>query len=123
MQNSAGEEITTISHFLGEATNNQAEYIALIFGLKKALELSAIEIEIRLDSKLVVEQVSGRWKIKDLELKKLAEKVHVLLAQFQKWGIRHIPRAQNSRADALANAALDTRGFHKKLFFGNRRFR
>ena len=110
-------ELAAISQFLGKTTNNQAEYLAVILGLKKALEFSPNEIQIFLDSKLVVEQLAGRWKIKDLELKKLAEKAHALLAKFPKWRIAHIPRAQNKRADSLANQTLDIRGFKKSPVF------
>ncbi|MFH1546079.1 MAG: ribonuclease HI family protein [Patescibacteria group bacterium] len=124
IQNLKKEEVAVISQFLGKATNNQAEYAAVILGLKKALEFSPTEIQIFLDSKLVVEQLAGRWKIKDLELKKLAEKAHALLAQFQKWEIAHIPRAQNKKADSLANQVLDSHGFKKSSFcFSGSRFR
>jgi len=113
LKNSKNETLATISNFLGTATNNQAEYAGVILGVKKALELSATELDIYLDSKLIVEQVSGRWKIKDLELKKLAEKVHAGLEQLGKWQIHHIPREKNREADLLANQALDKRGFIK----------
>jgi len=115
LQNLQKDEVATISQFLGEATNNQAEYAALILGLKKALEIKADEVEMFLDSKLVVEQISGRWKIKDLEMRKFAEKVHVLLQKFQGWKIEHIPREKNHEADALVNQVLDCRGFRKKV--------
>ena len=71
LRNLKKEEVAAISKFLGKATNNQAEYAAVILGLEKALEFNSTEIEIFLDSKLVVEQLAGRWKIKDLKLKKL----------------------------------------------------
>ena len=109
--------MATISKFLGKATNNQAEYAAVILGLKKALEFNSTEIQIFLDSKLVVEQISGRWKIKDWQLKKLAEKARALLAKFQKWEITHIPRAQNKKADSLANQVLNAHGFKKQPVF------
>ncbi len=117
LRNLKKEEVAAISKFLGKATNNQAEYAAVILGLEKALEFNSTEIEIFLDSKLVVEQLAGRWKIKDLKLKKLAEKAHTLLAKFQKWEIAHIPRAQNKKADSLANQALDACGFKKQPVF------
>lgn len=124
IQNLKKEEVAAISQFLGKATNNQAEYAAVILGLKKALEFNPTEIQIFLDSKLVAEQLAGRWKIKDLELKKFAEKAHALLAQFQKWEIAYIPRAQNKKADSLANQALDSHGFKKSSFcFSGSRFR
>ncbi|MFH1375364.1 MAG: ribonuclease HI family protein [Patescibacteria group bacterium] len=112
--NEKGEELGEISKFLGTATNNQAEYAAVVFGLEKALKLKATEVEIFLDSKLIVEQVSGRWKIKEVQLKKAVEKVHALLQKFSDWKIQHVPREKNSKADALANRVLDLRGFKKK---------
>jgi len=120
LQNSVGETVGSFSQFLGDATNNQAEYFAALLGVQKAVELGATEIEILLDSKLVVEQVAGRWKIKDLELKKIAEKIHAVLGKFKNWEISHIPREKNQEADALVNQVLDSRGFKKTLFRGFR---
>ncbi|MCF7836147.1 ribonuclease HI family protein [Candidatus Gracilibacteria bacterium] len=120
LRNSTGETVGSFSQFLGDATNNQAEYFAALLGIQKAAELGAVEVEILLDSKLVVEQVAGRWKIKDLELKKLAEKIHAILPKFQSWKISHIPREKNREADALVNQVLDARGFKKTLFHGFR---
>ncbi|MFH0776639.1 MAG: ribonuclease HI family protein [Patescibacteria group bacterium] len=110
-------KLAAVAKFLGNATNNQAEYAAVILGLQKVLEFQPTELEILLDSKLLVEQIAGRWKIKDLELRKLAEKVHVGLAQISKWQISHIPRAKNHLADQLVNQTLDQRGFRKSTFF------
>lgn len=106
--------LAEISEFIGEKTNNQAEYLALLAGIKKALELGADAVELFLDSKLVVEQIAGRWKIKDLEMRKLAEKVHAVLEKFSSWEIAHVPREKNRLADQLANRAMDARGFTKK---------
>lgn len=117
IQNSAGATLATVAKFLGTATNNQAEYAAVILGIQKALEFKPDELEIFLDSKLAVEQISGRWKIKDLELKKLVEKAHVGLAKIPKWKIDHIVRAKNKTADQLVNQVLDSRGFRKSAFF------
>lgn len=117
IQNSAGETLARVAQFLGDATNNQAEYAAVILGIRKALEFQPTDIEIFLDSKLAVEQISGRWKIKDLNLKKLAEKAHVGLAQIPKWKIAHVARAKNCEADRLVNQTLDARGFKKSAFF------
>lgn len=117
IKNSDKETVATIAKFLGDATNNQAEYMAVILGIQKALEFHPAEIEIFVDSKLAVEQISGRWKIKDLKLKKLAEKVHVGLSQIPKWKIAHIAREKNHEADQLVNQVLDARGFKKSAFF------
>jgi ribonuclease HI len=117
IQNAAGETLTTIAKFLGETTNNQAEYAGVILGIQKALEFQPTEIQIFLDSKLAVEQISGRWKIKDLNMKKLVEKAHAGLVQIPKWEISHIARAKNREADQLVNDVLDQRGFKKSAFF------
>ncbi|WP_243653560.1 bifunctional RNase H/acid phosphatase [Pseudonocardia endophytica] len=92
---------------IGTATNNVAEYRGLIAGLEAAGELDATEVDVRMDSKLVVEQMSGRWKVKHPSLQPLAEQARELVAEFDDVGFAWIPRAENSRADALANKAMD----------------
>ena len=117
LKNDEGKIIAEVSRFIEKATNNQAEYAAVIFGCEKALELGASELKIFLDSKLVVEQVSGRWKIKNTDLKKATEKIHSLFQGLSRWDIQHIPREKNHEADRLVNAVLDARGFKKSKFF------
>lgn len=104
-----GELLVEISEFIGIATNNVAEYRALLAGMTAALELDPhAEIEVRMDSKLVIEQMAGRWKIKHPDMQALAIKVHQLLSgRPVRW--TWIPREQNGRADALANQAMDQR--------------
>ncbi len=92
---------------LGSTTNNVAEYAGLIAGLEAAAELGAARVEVRMDSKLVVEQMSGRWQIKHPGLRPLAAKAAQLLRRFQGVTFEWIPRAQNTKADALANRAMD----------------
>lgn len=92
---------------LGTATNNVAEYNGLIAGLSAALELGATEVEVRMDSKLVVEQMCGRWKVKHPAMAPLAQRARELAADFDRVDYEWIPRARNSRADALANKAMD----------------
>ncbi len=93
---------------IGVATNNVAEYRGLIAGLEAALEVDrGAEVEVRMDSKLVVEQMSGRWKIKHSDMRVLASEAANLVAQFPRVSFTWVPRAQNSAADALANAAMD----------------
>ncbi len=111
--------VASLKSDLGRATNNQAEYAAVILGLEKALESGATEIQIKLDSKLVVEQLAGRWKIKDLVMRKYVEKAHVSLAKLKSWSIQHIPREQNTEADALVNAVLDVKCGPKKVWRGS----
>ncbi|AIJ21149.1 bifunctional RNase H/acid phosphatase [Amycolatopsis methanolica] len=93
---------------LGVATNNFAEYSGLIAGLRAAAEAGATEVDVRMDSKLVVEQMSGRWKIKHEALKPLAEQARQLAAGFAAVRYEWIPRAENAHADRLANEAMDT---------------
>ena len=92
---------------LGVTTNNVAEYTGLIEGLKAALELGATEVAVRMDSKLVVEQMSGRWQIKNAGLRPLAAEAAQLVARIGKVTFEWIPRERNKAADALANRAMD----------------
>jgi probable phosphoglycerate mutase len=92
---------------LGVVTNNVAEYNGLIAGLAAAAELGASTVDVRMDSKLVVEQMSGRWKIKHPDMQPLAERAKELAAGFSRVKYEWIPRAQNSHADRLANEAMD----------------
>ncbi|GAB4587732.1 hypothetical protein Ntsu_55640 [Nocardia sp. IFM 10818] len=93
--------------FLGVTTNNVAEYRGLIAGLEAAAELGAREVSVRMDSKLVVEQMSGRWKIKHEAMIPLAERARQLVAGFDRVTYAWIPRKENSHADRLANEAMD----------------
>ncbi|NYH79866.1 putative phosphoglycerate mutase [Actinopolyspora biskrensis] len=102
-----GRVLAERSGGLGRATNNFAEYRGLIAGLRAARELGASEAEIRLDSKLVVEQMSGRWKIKHPDLQPLAREATQLLFGFVSANFRWIAREYNKHADRLANEAMD----------------
>ncbi|WP_017973931.1 bifunctional RNase H/acid phosphatase [Actinopolyspora halophila] len=102
-----GQVLTERSGGLGRATNNFAEYRGLIAGLQAARELGATEAEIRLDSKLVVEQMSGRWKIKHPDLQPLAREATQLVFGFASANFRWIAREYNKHADRLANEAMD----------------
>jgi broad specificity phosphatase PhoE/ribonuclease HI len=92
---------------LGVTTNNVAEYTGLIEGLSAALELKATEVDVRMDSKLVIEQMSGRWQIKNAGLRPLAAAAAELVARFDRVSFEWIPRERNKAADALANRAMD----------------
>lgn len=92
---------------LGVTTNNVAEYRGLIAGLAAAAELGARVVSVRMDSKLVVEQMSGRWKVKHAAMIPLAEQARALVAGFDRVSFQWIPRAENSHADRLANEAMD----------------
>ncbi|HTR69551.1 MAG TPA: bifunctional RNase H/acid phosphatase [Mycobacteriales bacterium] len=92
---------------IGVASNNVAEYRGLIAGLEVALDLGASRVDVRMDSKLVVEQMSGRWKVKHPDMRVLASEAMALVRRFDSVGFAHIPRAQNAHADRLANEAMD----------------
>jgi probable phosphoglycerate mutase len=102
-----GAVLAERSQFLGVTTNNVAEYEGLIAGLAAAAELGARVVEVRMDSKLVVEQMSGRWQIKHAGLRPLATRAAELVRGFDSVSFGWIPRAQNSAADRLANQAMD----------------
>ncbi|MGS2809841.1 bifunctional RNase H/acid phosphatase [Nocardia sp. MW-W600-9] len=93
--------------YVGVTTNNVAEYRGLIAGLAAAAELGARVVTVRMDSKLVVEQMSGRWKVKHPSMIPLAEQARGLVAGFERVSFTWIPRAENSHADRLANEAMD----------------
>jgi ribonuclease HI len=98
----------SISDYLGVQTNNVAEYTAVVRAIGLALELGARRLELLLDSKLIVEQLAGRWRVKDTKLRPLwAEALRGLRALPDGWVAAHVPRAQNSAADALCNEAID----------------
>lgn len=101
------QELIARSLYLGTSTNNVAEYKALVLGLETAIQLGCSRLAIFMDSQLIVRQVQGRYKVKNANLKPLFDKVKGLLANINKWSIDHIPRAQNKRADELANRGID----------------
>lgn len=104
--NADGDVLEEIAERIGVATNNVAEYRALLRGVAAARELGADELEIIGDSELVARQLTGAYRVKHAALKPLHEGVLRALNGLR-WTIRTVPRAQNSRADALVNAALD----------------
>ena len=99
--------VAEISEGIGETTNNVAEYRALIAGLERALELDADDLEIRLDSLLLVKQIDGEYRVKAPGLKPLHARVMQLIGELGATSVVHVPREENTVADALANAALD----------------
>ena len=110
----AGRELGHFSTYLGRATNNQAEYQALILGLGRvqklvgdAHRLGEVIVTVLMDSELIVRQLTGEYRVKNRELKPLHAKVEELVAKFGRVTFRHIPREQNSRADKLVNRTLD----------------
>ncbi|MDP2919166.1 MAG: ribonuclease HI family protein [Dehalococcoidia bacterium] len=106
LKNTRGQTVATISEAIGKATNNEAEYRAVISALEKALALGAKQIELRSDSELVVNQLKGSYKVKSTALRTFYLQAASLLNRFEKVYIVSIPREQNTVADKLANAAL-----------------
>jgi ribonuclease HI len=102
-----GEVLDEIAERIGPATNNVAEYRAVLRGLERAAALGAGEVEIIGDSELVARQLGGAYKVKHPGIKPLYEQAIAALGGFERWRIRTVPRAQNARADALVNEALD----------------
>lgn len=101
------KQLAEISEFLGVATNNQAEYKALIAAFRKAADLGAKELDCYLDSELVVKQLKGEYRVKDKDLAKLFLDIHNLSLSFKKISYTHVPRERNKEADLLANEAMD----------------
>nr|WP_279581575.1 reverse transcriptase-like protein [Fodinicola feengrottensis] len=110
-----GDLLAERAEGVGFATNNVAEYSGLVAGLTAARDLGARRVAVRMDSKLVVEQMSGRWKIKHPDMVPLAAKAKEVARAFDKVTYEWIPRAQNSAADALANSAMDGIPVHRDL--------
>jgi len=93
--------------FLGQATNNVAEYRALLAGLEKAVQLGAADVEIRSDSELLVRQMNGQYRVRNKGLLPLFEQAYTLTGKFKRCLIKHVPREQNKQADHMANQALN----------------
>jgi len=99
--------VAEIAEGIGIATNNVAEYTAAIRGLERARDLGATEVHLRSDSKLLIEQLAGRWKIKNKNLIVLHRKVRALVEGFERVTFEHVPRERNVEADHLANVGVD----------------
>jgi ribonuclease HI len=107
-----GKELKKVKKFLGIQTNNWAEYEALILGLETAKKLlgektKSTEVEIKMDSELIVKQLNGQYRVKEPSLFQQFVKVNNLKINFPNISFNHIPRAQNKEADKLANQAMD----------------
>lgn len=115
LEDSDGNVLGEIARGIGETTNNVAEYTALIEGLELALDKGVTEIDVRLDSKLVVEQVKGQWKIKNDALRRLAVRAQSLFRRFEKRSLTHVRREDNAAADRLANQGMDAAALDGEL--------
>ena len=109
IEDERGKILKEYSHYLGEATNNQAEYEAVIFALQKAKQLKIKKLEIRTDSELIGKQLLGEYKIKDSDLQPLFIKAWNLRLDYEKVSIKIISREQNKKADKLVNQELDAK--------------
>jgi ribonuclease HI len=102
-----GDVLDEAAERIGVATNNVAEYRALLLGLERARALGATDVEVINDSELVARQIGGAYKVKHAGLRPLYDQAMTALRGFERWSVRSVPRAQNARADGLVNAALD----------------
>jgi ribonuclease HI len=102
-----GNVLDEATRFLGEATNNVAEYHGVLLGLERARALGADEVEVVGDSELVAKQIGGSYKVKHPSMKPLYAQAMAALRGFERWSMRTVPRERNAEADALVNQALD----------------
>jgi ribonuclease HI len=107
LMTAAGDVVEDLADYIGTATNNVAEYQALIAGLEIALDRGVERLDVFLDSELVVRQVNGQYKVKDAGLKPLHQQACLLLSKFHEVDVKHVRREQNAAADALVNQAID----------------
>ena len=107
VRNGDGAVVEQVGETIGQATNNVAEYRALLRGIELAAAHGADEVELIGDSELIVRQIEGRYKVKHADMKELHAQAKTMLAGFERWSIRHVKRAQNADADNLVNEALD----------------
>ena len=107
--NKAGKEIDTYYKYIGTATNNVAEYCGLLAGLHRARELNIKELKVFGDSNLIIQQVTGKWKVKNDTLRAIYNQIKEVEPFFTVISYQHVYRKDNKRADQLANIALDTR--------------
>lgn len=104
-----GKIVFEISEYIGTATNNQAEYKAVVAAIKKAHDLKAEELDFYLDSELVVKQLNREYRVKNADLAPLFVQIYNVIMKFKKVTFRHVPREMNQEADKLVNKALDER--------------
>jgi len=102
-----GEIVEELSRYLGETTNNVAEYQALLLGLERALQLRAVALRAHLDSQLVVRQLQGSYRVRQPHLRPLYQRALEMLRRFEQAELVHVPREENLAADRLANRAID----------------
>jgi len=104
------KKVKEVFKYIGEATNNVAEYTALVSGLEEVLILKATDLTIYMDSELLVKQLNGEYKVKDINMKAFFDKSLDLLKNFNSFEVKHIERAKNKEADKLVNKAINLAG-------------
>ncbi len=109
IQTPDGKILYQFYQYIGIQTNNYAEYLALKTGLQKMLDYNPQEVEIRLDSELVVKQIQGEYKTKNAQLREIQQEILEMLKKIPRWNIVHVPREANKLADKLANQAINTK--------------
>jgi ribonuclease HI len=102
-----GETVAEIARFLGERTNNFAEWTAVELALREARERGARIVDLRTDSELVARQIAGRYRVRHPDLKPIHARVMALLAELEGYTVGHVPRERNAAADRLSNVAID----------------
>ena len=105
-----GSLVSELAVFLGERTNNYAEWTAVALALEEAVLLGATHVDLRMDSQLVARQISGQYRVKHPDLKPIHARVMGLLSRFAGYTVGHVPRELNKEADRLSNVAIDQRG-------------
>jgi ribonuclease HI len=105
-----GSLVSELAVFLGERTNNYAEWTAVALALEEALLVGATHVDLRMDSQLVARQISGQYRVKHPDLQPIHARVMGLLSRFEGYTVGHVPRALNKEADRLSNVAIDQRG-------------
>ncbi len=105
--NEKGQVVAEVSKYIGQATNNVAEYLAVVYALQEALCRKARRVVIKTDSQLIARQITGKYKVKDQNLLKFRDLILHLFQGFDKVEIHEIPREENNKADDLVNKAID----------------
>ncbi len=111
IENDKGEVIYELAKYIGKCTNNEAEYTAVIAGLKVSQEKGLENLDVYIDSELVAKQVNGEYRVKSPNLKKYYKEAANFRGKFQKLQFIHVKRHKNKKADTLVNQALDSHGF------------
>jgi ribonuclease HI len=113
LKDGASAPVRQLSKYVGETTNNVAEYLALLYALQEALQQGYVVVRVKTDSELLARQINGQYKVRDPQLRLLHDLAVHLRQGFREFTIEHIPRAQNAQADRLAGQAVTSQIFDK----------